>query len=246
MPGKIEKKQDEGKIMNYLETVNSSLVKVAGEKVMTDSLMVAHNFGKRHDNVMQKIESLVRSDKFNRLNFKVVKYEDGKGESRKKYIMNRRSFSILVMGFTGEKAMKWKHVFYDAFEAMEEILTRQKNLEWQECRQIGKAKRHDLTDSIRKVVKLAERQGSKNANRYYTIFTRLIYGLVFGAKTVPGNFRDMLDEQALHKLRLIEEHAALWIDEATRHGVNDYHAPYQVLKCRLPMLLDVMGGLELE
>lgn len=231
--------------MDLTEAVNNVLVNISGKKATTDSLVVAQNFGKRHDNIIQKIENLIKSDKSNRLNFKVVEYEDNKGEARKKYVMNRRTFSLLVMGFTGEKAMDWKHKFYDAFEAMEKILLRQGNLEWQEYRQTGKIKRHELTDSIQKVVDLAERQGSRNAARYYTSCTRLIYGQVFGLKKVPDNFRDMLDEQSLKKLQLIEEHAALWLDESTR-GAVDYHQPYRSLKQKLTALLMLMGGIELK
>jgi Rha family phage regulatory protein len=206
---------------------------------------VALNFGKRHDNVIQKIENLIKSDKSNRLNFKAVEYEDSKGEARKKYIMNRRTFSILVMGFTGEKAMEWKHKFYDAFEKMEEILLRQNNLEWQEYRLNGKGKRLELTDSIQRVVELAERQGSRHASRYYATFTRMIYGQIFNLKAVPDNFRDMLDEAALKKLRLIEEHATIWLNDAVE-GADDYHVPYRALKRKITGLVGIVGGIELR
>ncbi|WP_424411518.1 Rha family transcriptional regulator [Pasteurella sp. PK-2025] len=49
---------------------------------MTDSLKVAHYFGKRHDNLLSTIKNLGCSPEFNALNFKAVKYTDGKGEKR--------------------------------------------------------------------------------------------------------------------------------------------------------------------
>ena len=36
------------------------------------------------------------------------------------YLMDRDGFSLLVMSFKGEKALKWKLDFIDAFNAMEQ------------------------------------------------------------------------------------------------------------------------------
>ena len=35
-------------------------------------------------------------------------YTAGTGKSYKEYFMNRDGFSLLVMGFTGKKALEWK------------------------------------------------------------------------------------------------------------------------------------------
>ena len=231
--------------MQIITIDNKNLVRAYRNKVLTDSLLVAEKFRKKHKNVIQKIEDLMIIDDYNGLNFQPVEYTDLKGENRKMYQMDRKSFAVLAMGFTGKKALQWKIKFVGAFEAMEEILMRHKNLEWQHDRQTGKAKRLELTSSIQKVVDLARGQGSSNADRYYTAFTKLIYGQVFNLKNVPDNFRDILDERALRKLRLIEEHAALLLDETVKR-VNDYHEPYQVLKRKLTALLDVVGRLSLD
>jgi len=226
--------------MDLMQVVNTGLVNISGKKAKTDSLTVADNFGKRHDNVIQKIENLIKNDDFNDLNFKATNYTDDRGIQHKKYTMDRKSFAMLAMGFTGKKAFQWKIKFVNAFEAMEQILLQQGNLEWQEYRQTGKAKRLELTDSIQQVVELAERQGSKNAGRYYTTITRLINRTAMGVKNVPDNFRDMLPASALHKLRLIEDCCAIWLKDAVMNS-SDYHLPYRVLKQQLTALVDVMG-----
>ncbi|EHE8217038.1 Rha family transcriptional regulator, partial [Salmonella enterica] len=51
-------------------------------KAVTTSVAVAEFFGKRHDNVIQKIKTLECSQNFNALNFKDVTYTDAKGEKR--------------------------------------------------------------------------------------------------------------------------------------------------------------------
>ena len=53
-----------------------------------------------------------------RLAFISTTYEDVTGKSNPAYIMNQKGFSILVMGWNGIKALKFKNDFYDAFEAM--------------------------------------------------------------------------------------------------------------------------------
>lgn len=57
-----------------------------------------------------------------RLAFVSTTYEDSTGKSNPAYIMNQKGFSILVMGWNGIKALKFKNEFYDAFEAMERSL----------------------------------------------------------------------------------------------------------------------------
>ena len=41
------------------------------------------------------------------------------GQEYPAYIMNRDGFSLLVMGFTGKKALEWKVKYIQAFNAME-------------------------------------------------------------------------------------------------------------------------------
>ena len=76
---------------------------------MTNSLLVADKFGKRHANVIKSVESHI--DDLRSTNSKVSwfyesEYCDGKGEMPKMYIMNRDGFTLLTMGFTGKKALE--------------------------------------------------------------------------------------------------------------------------------------------
>ena len=42
--------------------------------------------------------------------------------------MNRDGFTLLAMGFTGQKALKFKLKYIEAFNQMEELLKTQSNL----------------------------------------------------------------------------------------------------------------------
>ena len=54
-----------------------------------------------------------------RLAYVLSTYMDSTGKENPVYIMNRKGFSILVMGYNGVKALKFKNDFYDAFENLE-------------------------------------------------------------------------------------------------------------------------------
>ena len=96
-------------------------------QVLTNSLLVAEKFGKRHADVIRSIDNILNTEDESlnakmRLAFVSTTYEDATGKSNPAYIMNQKGFSILVMGWNGIKALKFKNEFYDAFEAMERAL----------------------------------------------------------------------------------------------------------------------------
>lgn len=98
-------------------------------RVLVSSVDVAAHFERRHKNVIQAIEKLKVDEEYHRLNFQPMTYtaEIGKGAERdcKGYYMTRDGFTLLVMGFTGYKAMEWKIKYIKAFNAMEEKLKAQ-------------------------------------------------------------------------------------------------------------------------
>jgi Rha family phage regulatory protein len=76
------------------------------DQPMVSSVQVAKHFGKQHKNVIQAIERLEIPEEFSRLNFQPTSYEDVQGKKRPAYLMTRDGFTLLVMGFTGPKAME--------------------------------------------------------------------------------------------------------------------------------------------
>lgn len=62
----------------------------------------------------------VRSSAENSANlFIQSEYADKYGRMQKEYLMTRDGFSLLVMGFTGNKALEWKLKYIEAFNHME-------------------------------------------------------------------------------------------------------------------------------
>lgn len=93
-------------------------VEVNNNNLVVSSLEIATNFEKQHKHVLRDIEALKDVSNFG-LMFIEGSYLDGYGRKQKQYLLNRDGFSLLAMGFTGEKALSWKLKYISAFNAME-------------------------------------------------------------------------------------------------------------------------------
>jgi Rha family phage regulatory protein len=191
---------------------------------ITTSRIIADKFGKRHDNVIQKIKSLVDDDSvefFSALEIKEAEYIDSQGKPRKEYHLNRDQFVFVVMGFTGKKANKFKAEFIKRFNFMErELLARV------ETRAIAKQVRHSLTDSISDHLD----DNTMHKKFAYSNYTKLVYKKVLGATVkkykekhripVNANVRDYLSIEQLEGIQCCESKIASYI-EALKTVLSD-------------------------
>ncbi|EAJ8950309.1 phage antirepressor Ant [Campylobacter coli] len=115
--------------MSALIPINNVNVvfEVVGDEIFANSLQIAEVFEKDHSNVLKAIDKLP-NDEFKSSNFKYDSYFDKKSEQRRMINLTRDAFSLLVMGFTGEKAYKWKVEFIKAFNEMKKRL---RNIEYE-------------------------------------------------------------------------------------------------------------------
>ncbi|MEH8111485.1 Rha family transcriptional regulator [Aeromonas veronii] len=105
-------------------TMQNLVAVVESGVLMTTSLKVADAFGKRHDNVLRKLESLSCSPEFTALNFEVSEYTDTTGRKLSMWNMTKDGFMFLVMGFTGTKAATIKEAYIAEFNRMADELHR--------------------------------------------------------------------------------------------------------------------------
>ena len=94
----------------------------------TTSLEVAKFFGKQHQHVMRSIDDLRSNspESFSASNFGRAEYSDDQGKPRPMFILYRDGFMLLVMGYTGKKALGMKLAYIEAFNRMEaELAARQ-------------------------------------------------------------------------------------------------------------------------
>lgn len=102
------------------EVAELDLVFINEKEVMTDSLIVAKSFSKRHDHVIRDIEKIIASvsDIPTAPKFGVSEYKDSTGRSLPKYNLCKDSLMLLVMGYGGKKAMQIKVNYINAFNTM--------------------------------------------------------------------------------------------------------------------------------
>ncbi|MDE6666297.1 MAG: Rha family transcriptional regulator [Ruminococcus sp.] len=103
--------------MNEITITNTNGV------LTVSSLQVAKDFGKQHKDVLEKITLLRAENSAVTSMFIESTYKAGTGKTYKCYDITRDGFSLLVMGFTGKKALEWKLKYIEAFNSMERQLT---------------------------------------------------------------------------------------------------------------------------
>lgn len=183
-----------------IKTVNKE------EVTVVTSLDVAETFGKEHKNVLadiRNIQSDISSAEFSALFYEEA-YIASNGKKNPMYYMNRDGFTLLVMGYTGEKAMQFKLAYIKQFNAMEKAL-------------IGKIKEREKGIAVRQALTKAIQQSGENDRMHghaYSTYTDLIYKAVLGksAKQLreefgigkQDNLRDLLSEEELAKVKSVE------------------------------------------
>lgn len=174
------------------------------ERVAVTSLDVAETFGKEHKNVLRDVATLGCSEEFNRLNFEPISYVDSMNRKQNAYAMTRDGFTLLVMGYTGDLAMKFKEAYIKQFNAMEAAL-RGKLIE----REKGIAVRQALTKALQQSTENERMHGHA-----YSTYTNCIYKVLFGmnAKQLrerygigkSDNLRDCLAQEELRAVQSME------------------------------------------
>ncbi len=108
-----------------MTTMNNLVFKGQNNQALTNSLLVAEKFGKEHQHILRDIRNLIGGMS----NFGETPYfvetsyiHEQNGREYPMYVMNRDGFTLLAMGFTGEKALKFKLDYINAFNQMEETI----------------------------------------------------------------------------------------------------------------------------
>lgn len=101
----------------------NQLVITRNQQAVTTSLQVAKNFEKGHKNVLRDIDNLTAQNRAVKNYFHEGTYTNDRGREYPMYFMNRDGFTLLAMGFTGNKALQFKLKYIEAFNVMEEQLS---------------------------------------------------------------------------------------------------------------------------
>ena len=185
-----------------------------GERLLVSSIDVADRFGKLHKNVVRTIEGIECSEEFYRLNFEPIDYVDQRGRPQPMFRMTRDGFSLLVMGFTGKKAMVWKERYIQAFNMLE-AAAQSAQIERAETRGRSKTVRVAATDSYK--------EHGATEWFHYVNNTDAIYEIILGGTArelrkrwslqPKANIRDHLSTGQLNTVIQIENAITLQLDQ---------------------------------
>lgn len=92
-----------------------------------DSLFVAELFEKNHKEVLRDIRKITDplsglSEEFRQRNFVPSSYRNQQNKKQPCYYLTRDGFTMLVMGYTGQKAMQFKELYIKRFNEMESMI----------------------------------------------------------------------------------------------------------------------------
>jgi phage regulatory protein, rha family len=178
------------------------------EVTVVTSLDIAETFGKDHKDVLESIrgiEAVLSRAEFSALFFGAT-YKASNGKNNPMYYMNRDGFTLLVMGYTGEKAMKFKLAYIHQFNAMEKAL-------------IDKIREREKGIAVRQSLTKALQMSTENERMHghaYSTYTNCIYKVLFGMnakqlreKLGIGRNEDIRDHLSVEELRAMQSMESL-------------------------------------
>lgn len=151
--------------------------------------------------------------------FSKGEYTDSRGRKQTMYLMNRDGFTLLTMGFTGEKALRFKVEYIKRFNEMESALYSQK-----ETRGLAIAVRKSLTDAIKNNLDTTK-------PFVYSNYTKLAVKKTFGKSideireergiSKDKNLRDYLNADETERLNKMESEIAGMVRAFKIIGMDD-------------------------
>lgn len=174
------------------------------ETVVVNSVDVAKAFGKEHGHVMRDIRDLNCSETFRASNFGLSSYQTDQNKKQPMYYMTRDGFVLLVMGYRGEKATRFKEAYIAQFNSMEKAL---------QAKLIERAKSIAVRNSLMETLKLSN-ENERMHGHAYPVYTNFVYKTLFGksAKKLredfgisdTDNLRDHFPPEELSKIEAME------------------------------------------
>lgn len=156
-------------------------------------------------------------------------------QKEKVYLLNEPQDTFLITLLKNTEAViKFKLELVKEFYRMRKIIVEKQSLEWQQTRQQGKLTRREETDGIKMFVEYAKKQGSKNADRYYSHFSKLANKLA----GIHGGIRDSISGMQLMYLSIAERTILKAVIEGMEKNL-DYHSIYENCKSRLDVLTNI-------
>lgn len=196
------------------------------EIIVVSSRDIAETFGKPHKEVIYAIEGrtsiterangeetkhrgilqdLIEGGEHHIENYFIQSEYESRGKKYKEYLMTRDGFVLLVMGFSGEKAMRYKLAYINQFNQMEELL---------KGKLIEREKGIVVRQAFTKALKESGEDERMHGNGYSNYTDHIVYKQVFGMRAKElrekhgigkkDNLRDCFTEEELKQVQNAE------------------------------------------
>ena len=217
----------------------NELVILKNNDVFTDSLIIAKGTDNEHNSITRLIRNFEDDFKdFGKILFLDLKSRnkiETRGRKQKIYILNEQQATLLMTYLKNtEVVRKFKKELVKQFYQMRQLLLEKQTQHWQNTRLESKTNRRLETDEIKRLVEYAKEQGSKNADKYYIIFSKLANKSV----GINSRQRDNATAKQLNNLTLIENIINNVIKDGIIKGIC-YKEIYQDCKNRINSFLSV-------
>jgi Rha family phage regulatory protein len=181
------------------------------KKVITSSIQIADYFGKRHSNVIRRVTALI---KIGLLKIEPSYYLNQQLKKQKYHELNRDQFLLVVMGFTGDKADKFKSDFIKLFNQQETELR-----QWRTGRLIASDMTKAANDQIYWLKnKLAET--IPTSKRCVMIFIHIQKRITKVATGSANTIRESMTSSQLHQVTELEQQVQDYIKQLRVEGVD--------------------------
>ncbi len=200
------------------------------ERAVVSSRVIAERFGKRHDNLLRAVKTLtaglLKNEETPEKYFMRADHVDVQnGERYPEYLCTRDGFTLLVMGFSGTAALAWKVKYINAFNRMELFIQERRSTEWLLTRKQGKLVRRNETDAIADLIDYARAQGSRNADKMYLTYSKLVNSLV----GIQAGQRDSVPFKTISTIMFLEDMILHTVAEEMKKGTH-YKEIYRLCK----------------
>ncbi len=171
-----------------------------------------------------------------------------RGGQVEEYVINEQQYFFLAtLCQNSEKIVKFKKAITKQFFKMRKILNdftiQKQNAEWIAKRDAGKIERRLETDMIKEFVEYAIKQGSKSANKYYMIISKMENTTLLNIELLNQEFDNMRDHVEGLDLDLLKM-ADLIVSQALKEGMQRemwYKDIYILARDRVEAFAILMG-----
>jgi Rha family phage regulatory protein len=155
----------------------SSIVHLHQGKPVTDSSVIANEFLRRHDNVLQSLDSLIGDGTIGRLEFKESYYLNEQNK-KQRMIQLTEAGALIAMPFIGGRNSRFgQRRLVDAFLALRDQVIMQHSENWAESRRNAATGFQLVCDTLKEV---RANHGKTTEQRHYANEAKLINWVLFG------------------------------------------------------------------